>query len=102
MDKLESFVTSVEPYSCNHEAFPGVNVLFQTIHSNNERKEKEKDEEIKRLHHENEQLEKEKEHMQIAGRRIKIERIVQLVFIIIALILVSTLVGVYFHFLLEL
>ena len=95
MDKLESFVTSVEPYSCNREAFPGVNVLFQTIHSN---MIKEKDEEIERLHHENEQLREEKEHMQIAGRRIKIESIVQLVLIIIALILVSTLVGVYFHF----
>ena len=96
MDKLESFVTSVEPYSCNREAFPGVNVLFQTIHSN---MIKEKDEEIERLLHENEQLKKkENEHMQIAGRRIKIESIVQLVLIIIALILVSTLVGVYFHF----
>ena len=52
-------------YSCNHEEFPGVNVLFQTIHSNNERKEKEKDEEIERLNNENEQLKKkEKEHMQ--------------------------------------
>jgi hypothetical protein len=102
MDKLESFVTSVEPYSCNHEAFPGVNVLFQTIHSNNERKEKEKDGEIERLHHENEQLKKQKEQIQTAERRIKIERIVQLVSIIIAIVLVSILVGVYFHFLLEL
>ena len=102
MNKLESFLTSVEPYSCNHEEFPGVTVLFQTIHSNNVRKEKEKDEEIERLYHENEQLKKkENEHIQ-TGRRIKIESIVQLVSIIIALILVSTLVGVYFHFLLEL
>ena len=85
-------------YSCNHEEFPGVNVLFQTIHSNNERKEKEKDEEIERLNNENEQLKKkEKEHMQ-TGRRIKIESIVQLVCIIIALVLMITLVGVYFHF----
>jgi len=29
MDKLESFMNSVKPYSCNHEAFPGVNGLFQ-------------------------------------------------------------------------
>ena len=57
MDKLESFVTSVEPYSCNHEAFPGVNVLFQTIHSN---MIKEKDKEIKRLHTEIENLKNEK------------------------------------------
>ena len=33
-------------YSCNHEEFPGVTVLFQTIHSN---MIKEKDEEIERL-----------------------------------------------------
>ena len=89
-------------YSCNYEEFPGVNVLFQTIHSNNERKEKEKDEEIERLNNENEQLKKKaKEHMQ-TGRRIKIESIVQLVSIIITLILVSILVGVYSHFLFEL
>jgi predicted GTPase len=99
MDKLESFMTSVEPYSCNHEAFPGVNGLFQTIHSNNERKEQEKNKEIEVLNHENEKLKKKE---QTTGRMIKIERIVQLVSIIIALILVSTLVGVYFHFLLEL
>merc|ERR1712037_609416 len=50
MDKLESFVTSVEPYSCNHEAFPGVNVLFQTILP----MINEKDEKIKRLRTEEE------------------------------------------------
>jgi predicted GTPase len=57
MDKLESFLTSVEPYSCNHEEFPGVTVLFQTIHSN---MIKEKDEEIKRLHTEIENLKNDK------------------------------------------
>ena len=99
MDKLESFMNSVKPYSCNHEAFPGVNGLFQTIHSNNERKEQEKNKEIEVLNHENEKLNKKE---QTTGRMIKIERIVQLVSIIIAIVLVSILVGVYFHFLLEL
>ena len=87
-------------YSCNYEEFPGVNVLFQTIHSNNERKENEKNEEIKVLNHENGELKKKE---QTAGRRIKIERIVQLVSIIIALILVTILVSrCLFSFLLEL
>merc|ERR1712226_969845 len=85
---MGSFMTSVEPYSCNHEAFPGVNGLFQTIHSNNERKEQEKNKEIELLNHENGKLKKKE---QTAGRMIKIERIVQLVSIIIALILVSIL-----------
>ena len=56
MDKLESFLTTIEPYSCNHEAFPGVNVLFQTILP----MIKEKDEEIKRLRTENENLKSDK------------------------------------------
>ena len=29
MNKLKSFVSSVEPYGCNHEEFPGVKVSFQ-------------------------------------------------------------------------
>ena len=44
-------------YSCNHEEFPGVNDLFQTIHFNIIR---EKDEEIKRLHTEIENLKNDK------------------------------------------
>ena len=73
MDKLESFVTSVEPYSCNHEAFPGVNVLFQTILP----MINEKDEEIKRLRTENENLKSENLKSDRKGAKKKIKCIQQ-------------------------
>ena len=57
MNKLESFVTSAEPYSCKE--FPGVKELFQAIKSNNE----EKDEENKLLLKENKELQEKIEQM---------------------------------------
>ena len=59
MDKLESFVTSVEPYCCNNEEFPGVKELFQAIKSNNE----ERDDQIKLLQKENEEQREEIEQL---------------------------------------
>ena len=48
--QLKSFVSSFEPYGCNHEEFPGVKVSFQALDS----KIKENDEENKKLHNNNE------------------------------------------------
>jgi len=74
MDELESFLESVDPYRCDHEAFPGVKGLFQTINSYNVRIEKEHSEEIEK-----------------SRRRIKIESFVQLVCLTFALLLMITL-----------
>ena len=57
MNKLDSFVTSAEPYSCKE--FPGVKELFQAIKSNN----KEREEEIKLLQKENKELHEKNEQM---------------------------------------
>ena len=53
--QLKSFVSSFEPYGCNHEEFPGVKVSFQALDS----KIKENDEEDKKLHNKNENLKSE-------------------------------------------
>ena len=91
MNRLERFLNNVEPYDCNREEFRGVQVLLKDISYSSERKEAAIEEKNKTI------AEKSMEITQIR-RIITIERIVLLVFIIIAFIsmLIITLVGIYF------
>ena len=73
--QLKSFVSSFEPYGCNHEEFPGVKVSFQALDS----KIKENDEEDKKLHNKNENLKSEiqqRDNIKKKGRRKKRECII--------------------------